>query len=126
MKKIFILGMVILLLCLTSCEAKKEEKTCEHVYQNEQVAPTCQEKGYMNHTCIFCGYTYQSDFVSTIHHSFSSWNESVEAACEAKGIRKRTCTYCGFEETADILPLGHDYELVEEQPASCEDRKSVV
>ena len=54
-----------------------------HNFECKVTNTTCNTNGYTTYTCIFCGYSYDGDYVNTIGHNF--------------GDNSRICLVCGIE-----------------------------
>lgn len=80
-----------------------------HTYLSHTVASTCIDKGYTEHICKKCGYSYISDYTDTSDHIYGEWNTTVEATCTAGGSRTRTCTVCGMKDIQDTGVKDHTY-----------------
>ena len=74
------------------------------------IQPTCTAKGYTEHSCTECGYSYRDSYVSAKGHKFGNWTLSQSAGCESKGSEVRSCKTCGQKETREIVATGHDYQ----------------
>ena len=46
-------------------------------------------------------------------HSFGAWTVTTAATCDEAGVEIRTCTACGLVETQDIVKIGHDFAVGE-------------
>lgn len=84
--------------------------TGEHSYViSLTVAPTCEESGFVVHTCKGCGASYRDSFVAPIGHV---WDEGhhIDPTCTEPGGTLYTCTRegCGKTKLEDIEdPTGH-------------------
>jgi len=65
----------------------------EHQYKEEVIAPTCTEKGYTLHTCIYCGDSYKDTYTAALGHDYE---ETVIApTVDEQGYTLHTCSKCG-------------------------------
>ena len=94
-----------------------EIKELGHNYNYEIISPTCEEDGYIKYTC-HCGYSYNSDYVYALGHSYGAWEVVTNPTCENDGLEHRIC-HCGHEETRVIDAHGHDYVWNEGVNATC-------
>lgn len=69
---------------------------CEHEYTSAKVAPTCISQGYTQHTCKFCGKTYQDEYVKAVAHNFVSG----------------ACTVCGEKDSSYKPPVKVEFSDV--------------
>ncbi len=95
-KNIFLfLSVLFLMLLCISCSGK-----CFHRDLNEQiVAPTCGDHGYTLFSCNDCSYSFKSDIVEPIPHSF---NKKITApSCKTAGYTTYTCEKCEFSYVSD-------------------------
>ncbi|MGN1348743.1 MAG: leucine-rich repeat domain-containing protein [Acutalibacteraceae bacterium] len=105
----------------------EEEPEHIHSYIDKVKEPSCVEGGFTTHTCILCGYSYNSDFVSSAGH--------IEAEAVRENINEATCTedgdcdkviYCKacFKELSreyTVIPAhGHNYKSIVTHP-TCTD-----
>ena len=92
MKKIFILGCLLLLFTLTGCE----DKTCNHEYIQKQVVEvTCTTDGYTLFECGLCNDTYKGNIVRSQGHKTYVSKEAIEATCEDYGYSEElSCSIC--------------------------------
>ena len=56
--------------------------TVSHDYEEEEILPTCTEKGYTRHTCTRCGDSYTDNETEALGHAFENGK----------------CTRCGIDE----------------------------
>ncbi len=117
MKKIFFL---LSLLCFTiffiSCDAEKE---CRHENMTENTKnPTCTEAGYTEYSCNACGYSYISEYLNALGHTYT--NNTVAPTCTKEGYTEYSCE-CGDTYIADLTDaLGHDYKFTV-TPPTCDE-----
>lgn len=57
------------------------DKGCEHTYVDKVVAPTCEEKGYTEHTCSKCGDTYTDTPVKANGHKYTKATCTQKSKC---------------------------------------------
>lgn len=97
--------------CDNSTEAPTETPTepqCRHPnIMSTSIEPTCDREGYALHECTACDYSYKTNVVAPIGHTYK---ETVTSpTCETQGYTTYTCE-CGFTYKSDIIPpLGHTY-----------------
>ena len=88
---------------------------CEHVYDVVVTPPTCFEDGYTTYTCIYCGDSYEADFVSATNHEGTTVIvPGYEATCGTDGLSAYIyCTACGtvFQE-AEVIPATGEHVAV--------------
>ena len=81
--------------------------SCDHVWQEEVIPPTCTERGYTLHTCTKCGAGYRNNYTAPLGHD---WDEGTvtDPTCTEQGYTKHSCTRCS-ETMCDtyVAPLGH-------------------
>ena len=55
-----------------------------HAYEDTDVSPTCEEKGYTKHTCSVCGDEYQDTYTAALGHDYIrtdwTWAEDYATA----------------------------------------------
>ena len=82
-------------------------EACAHENMTTTVtAPTCEGKGYTTHSCT-CGYSYTSDEVNALGHSYDAGKETTAATCTTNGVKTYTCAICSATKTETINALGH-------------------
>ena len=42
-------------------------------FESQVFAPTCEQDGYTEHTCVKCGFVYRSDSVRALGHAYGDW-----------------------------------------------------
>lgn len=74
-----------------------------HQYSKTVVDPTCTTDGFTSYRCQ-CGYSYNSNMVPALGHSWSDW-ETVKDATETEpGLKRRTCKVCAMPQEEPIEP----------------------
>lgn len=63
-------------------------------YSDTVKASSCSEKGYTEHYCNNCGYTYVSDYTLPVHE-VEKWTVTREPTAEEAGLQQGSCTKCG-------------------------------
>ena len=117
--------------CTENGEEKQECKNCDyfetqtitatgHNYEAVVTDPTCTTLGYTTYTCSKCQDNFESDLVFPNGHSLGEWNIVTPATCTTDGSQKRECKNCEYYEE-QVIPLGHNYELVVTDP-TCTDK----
>ncbi|MDO4363615.1 MAG: leucine-rich repeat domain-containing protein, partial [Clostridia bacterium] len=88
----------------------------KHNYKQTIVEPTCTTQGHTIYTCTECGYTYKSDFVTTVEHSFKDYKYNNDATCTADGTQTATCEYgCGTQNTITALNTAKGHKFVDNE-----------
>lgn len=90
----------------TRCHDKKDESSGEALGHNWRTSSDKNSK-----TCIRCKTTHT--------HTWDEGKYSVEPTCKDAGKKLFTCTDCGDTKTVAVKSLGHDYQLVRTDPATC-------
>ncbi len=90
-----------------------------HNYKDVVTDATCKDKGYTTHTCENCKDVVVDSYTEVGDHSWSEWETLDAGTCTVPEIQQRSCNVCGEKETNNIPAPGHDYELVEDVEASC-------
>lgn len=90
----------------TRCHDKKDETSGEALGHNWKTSSDKNSK-----TCIRCKTTHI--------HTWDEGKYSVEPTCKDAGKKLFTCTDCGDTKTVAVKSLGHDYQLVRTDPATC-------
>ena len=90
----------------TRCHDKKDETSGEALGHNWRTSSDKNSK-----TCIRCKTTHT--------HTWDEGKYSVEPTCKDAGKKLFTCTDCGDTKTVAVKSLGHDYQLVRTDPATC-------
>lgn len=90
----------------------------------ETLAPTCLVDGSKELSCSACGYSYGSEAIPALGHSFDEGVVTTPATCDEDGVVTYTCTRVGCEETkTDVIPATKhamdDGEVL--IPATCEE-----
>ena len=90
----------------TRCHDKKDETSGEALGHNWRTSSDKNSK-----TCIRCKTTHI--------HTWDKGKYSVGPTCKDAGKKLFTCTDCGDTKTVAVKSLGHDYQLVRTDPATC-------
>ena len=64
---------------------------------------TCAEYGWNYNYCDECNEWY--DVITTVDHTFGSWQTVTVPTVDSEGLEKRVCSKCGAEETRAISKL---------------------
>ena len=88
------------------CHDKKDETSGEALGHNWRTSSDKNSK-----TCTRCKTTHT--------HTWDEGKYSVEPTCKDAGKKLFTCTDCGDTKTVAVKSLGHDYQLVRTDPATC-------
>ena len=100
---------------------------CRHVYTEQVVPPTCTAEGYTRYECRLCHESGVKDPVAARGHRLGTAGAAVITGCEYYGYTPIPCLDCTHVElSALVRPMGHDYRLVEETPATCTAEGSLV
>ena len=95
--------------------------SCDHVWQDEVIPPTCTERGYTLHTCTKCGAGYRNNYTAPLGHTPDGGETTVVSpTCTEKGYTVYTCSVCG-EKYNDTYTdaLGHDWAEGIITPPTC-------
>ena len=74
-----------------------------HDYDSVTVPPTCEQQGFVKHTCSRCSRTYADEYVDATGHLFGEWTVLQYPTASVEGRRQHVCQTCGTTETAEIL-----------------------
>ena len=77
-----------------------------HSYVTESVAPGCTEKGYILHTCEYCGDSFKTDETEAAGHAYAL-TDTRGATCSENGADTFTCSVCGESYTETIPSTGN-------------------
>ena len=69
--------------------------------------------------------THAATLTAVFDHEFGDWGDSIPATCVSGGERKRTCSNCLYEQTEPVSKVGHDYQFVDAQEASCSEEGNI-
>ena len=100
----------------TTCHSLQDKHV--HKYDVEIVSPTCTSSGYTRYFCA-CGYSYKTNYTSSLGHSYGEWYVYEEVTCLFDGTNRRDCIRCSSYETEKIPHPGHDYITTPGYPATC-------
>ena len=76
---------------------------CAHEYTEQTVAPTCETRGCVLHTCTICGRSYGTDFVDRLSHEWSEEGVVTKQATDTeRGELTFTCARCGGTKVRPI------------------------
>ncbi|MBQ8894635.1 MAG: InlB B-repeat-containing protein [Clostridia bacterium] len=77
------------------------------------VAPACGENGYTRHSCITCGYYFDTDVTEALAHEWGDWSVESNATADRSGRLVRQCAIC---EDFDyrMLPSALDTAVIAE------------
>jgi hypothetical protein len=75
--------------------------TIYHYYEDEVVLPTCDEAGYITHTCTDCYYSYDDSFVDAIGHNYDT--VLVRPTTTTDGYTSHTCGNCGNSYKENVI-----------------------
>lgn len=92
-------------------------------YEENVVAPTCEEFGYTEYTCTSCGYTYRDNYTLKAH-VFTNWKITQEPTMEAEGVMTAVCDYCDATEEQPVPKLEETLPEETEPEAEPEGKKS--
>lgn len=97
--------LFVLPFLLLSCEHSE----CAHQeWESEEIAPTCEEQGYLLQKCADCDYSYQTDFTPSTGHTMEE--RIVAPTCEKEGYTLSICD-CGYSYKTDFTePIDHSYK----------------
>ncbi len=86
-----------------------------HNYIDKTVSPTCEEKGYTEHTCTRCGDTYRDGEVAAKGHTPGDWIVDEEPAVGVEGKRHKACTVCSEQLESVTIPALEEETTVESE-----------
>lgn len=101
-KTIIALLVVMLSLAIVGCDS-----FCLHIYATEEFAPTCEEEGYTEYTCRFCGDVYNDNIVEALGHSYKK--TTVESTCGVAGYIENKCETCGDSNRVTLPKPSHHF-----------------
>ncbi len=105
-----------------------------HEFSDEEIAPTCAEKGYTEYTCE-CGVSYKDNYVDKTEHEVAEWESNGDGThsgvctlghtvtvscnfrssataplCDTQGYTTYVCSVCDYEYKDDyVSATGHHY-----------------
>ncbi|MBR0512683.1 MAG: InlB B-repeat-containing protein [Clostridia bacterium] len=79
-----------------------------HSFYEPVTEPTCTEKGYTTHTCVYegCGYSYTDTETDPLGHDYQK-GETVAPTCKDDGYTIYTCSRCQDSYKGDIVPAAN-------------------
>ena len=89
-----------------------------HNYIGKTVSPTCEEKGYTEHTCTRCGDAYRDAEVTANGHASGDWIVDAEPAVGVAGKRHKECTVCRELLESETIPALEEETNVESEKAN--------
>ncbi len=87
-----------------------------HQYSKTVTAPTCTTDGFTTYRCQ-CGYSYNSNMVPALGHSWSDWETIKDATETEAGLKRRTCQVCAQPQEETIAPGTEPTEHVHQYTA---------
>ncbi|MBR6808030.1 MAG: hypothetical protein IKM46_06600, partial [Clostridia bacterium] len=104
-------------------EGDKVEEAIGHEFEEEVIAPTCEDEGYTLVTCKNCDYEEKKDTVPADPTAHSSVLDVMLKAptCTVSGTGKYKCELCEADLGYKVIPAGHTWTEVEgtKTPATC-------
>ena len=98
MKKLIVLALVILAVCLTFAAC-----SCEHQYEEKiTTEASCSAIGIKTFTCTKCNDSYTEE-IPMIEHSFGTATVTKEPTCTEEGEKSVTCKACGTSKVTDTV-----------------------
>lgn len=98
MKKLIVLALVILAVCLTFAAC-----SCEHQYEEKiTTEASCSAVGIKTFTCTKCNGSYTEE-IPMIEHSFGTATVTKEPTCTEEGEKSVTCKACGTSKVTDTV-----------------------
>lgn len=88
----------------------KTDPAHQHSFQTTTVAATCNEQGYIKHTCS-CGYSYADGYTAKLGHHFV--DEVIAPTSSEQGYTKHTCDRCWYsykDSYTDPVKVVYDIE----------------
>ena len=119
------------ILTLTGCPGPvTPDKPCTH--ENKKIvtetAATCTETGLEKIICADCGELIEENTIEALGHDFGEWDvtEPIHSVTECKdGKKVHTCSRCN-EKEEEVIPVEHDFELIEHIDATCTECEKLV
>ncbi|MCI8283823.1 MAG: S-layer homology domain-containing protein [Firmicutes bacterium] len=65
-----------------------------HKYNKQNIAATCEKKGYTAFICVRCGDSYNSNYTDTVGHKSSEWIIDRAASADKEGSMHIECLNC--------------------------------
>ncbi|MBQ3258343.1 MAG: hypothetical protein IJA67_13190, partial [Oscillospiraceae bacterium] len=99
-----------------------EEAMTASAYSVKDKSATCTAQGGKVNVCAECGYTYSSNPIPALGHSYGEYVPDNNPGCVEDATKTRTCTRCGEKDSVAIpdTALGHSFgEYVYDNNASC-------
>jgi len=99
-----------------------KEKITASAFSAKDVMPTCTKQGGALNVCAECGYTYSSNAIPALGHSYGEYVPDNNAGCTEDATQTRVCARCGEKDSVAIpnTALGHTYgEFAFDNNASC-------
>lgn len=106
-----------------------------------EMAPTCEEDGYIDYQCINNAAHTKRDTLSAIGHAYGEGQVISSPTCTQNGTSQQVCQKCGKAIIQAVPALGHDWETTwtMDRPATtimpgekshhcsrCSERKDVI
>lgn len=115
MKKLIVLALVILAVCLTFAAC-----SCEHQYEEKiTTEASCSAVGIKTFTCTKCNDSYTEE-IPMIEHSFGTATVTKEPTCTEEGEKSVTCKACGTSKVVEtVAKKSHTYVSEITTEATC-------
>lgn len=80
----------------------------------------CTTIGYRHGICKTC-HQQIDEYTPALGHDYDEWIEDSVPTCESAGRRHRVCQRedCGYVDVENLDALGHDYQLIIDDPQDC-------
>ena len=127
MKKLFVLGAIVLCVLMASCDTQTPSETTppvcvQHAYGEwtTTTVPNCTEDGVDTRICVACG-EVQTRIVSSHGHTMTPWVTVRSASCLEIGEEMRQCERCTHREQRTLAAHGHSYNDWVTVAGSCDE-----
>ena len=98
--------------CDGDCNVCGAVRGTAHNYRDTEIAPDCENSGYVIHTCAVCGDSYADGRVDALGHSYALVDD-VPPSCTVDGQKVYGCIRCGDGYTDTIPATGiHSYDYI--------------
>jgi hypothetical protein len=89
-----------------------------HSYNSIITPPTCEEKGYTTHKCIWCSKAYIDTYTDETGHNYKE--TITKPTCTNQGYTTHKCSKCSdsYVDTY-VEKLGHDLIIDEAVEPTC-------
>lgn len=86
-----------------------------HNYNQKIIAPTCENDGYTNNTCVRCGHSFNNNIIQATGHNYIT--TTIEPTYETEGYDLHTCQICNNNYKDNIInPLQKEEPEITPEP----------